>query len=114
MPDLTDAELAALIAECGDWSNARYAERSITELCNDVSAALRAYQALRAQPAWRPIDSAPKDGTVIIAMGDGYEFPQSIYWHATGDRGQWVATWDHDIFTDATHWMPSPPQEPPA
>jgi len=111
MPDMTDAELAALIAKFDDWC-----KRDLPEIPSfvQVAAALRAYQALRAQTRWRPIDSAPKDGTVIIAMGDGYEFPQSIYWHATGDRGQWVATWDHDIFTDATHWMPSPPQEPPA
>lgn len=78
-------------------------ERDITE----------AAQALRSQPSveeWRPIETAPKDGTRVL-LG---RFDQSARDTAVGfwsGRG----TWDDGDFADDmgefTHWQPLP--EPP-
>lgn len=77
---------------------------------------------------WRPIETAPKDGTVIDVWRDGHR--ETVYWglppHECGEMGQycdsdwhaikrpgWIcATFGefiggkHDPFT---HWMPLPP-----
>lgn len=62
---------------------------------------------------WQPIETAPKDGTEILACTEG--FPEShriVHWYS--DAGCW---WDHDGLFDypddpwLTHWMPLP--EPP-
>ncbi len=73
---------------------------------------------------WKPIDSAPKDGTVILlgfasirggaegSVDVGYwmNSPETNYWREVG----WFAT-DDDVLTQhpqhPTHWMPLP--EPP-
>jgi len=31
---------------------------------------------------WRPIETAPKDGTPILARSKGYSFPFVIFWSA--------------------------------
>lgn len=76
--------------------------------------------------AWLPIESAPRDGTIIDAWIDG-EFSgrrTDISWREPTDSEWWVhgsdtietpeATW-HDCFgplgswEQPTHWMPLPP-----
>lgn len=65
---------------------------------------------------WRPIESAPKDGTGIIlaswgGTSDGYAFP---WWL---EESEWVGDWlltaerlqAHLGSFPATHWMPIPP-----
>lgn len=95
---------------------------------------LIAREALTSQPpasdapvAWRPIESAPKDGTTIDVWRDGSR--ETVYWgfppHECGEMGQycdsdwhsiknpgWICSTfgefvggKHDPFT---HWMPLP------
>lgn len=76
---------------------------------------------LRALHQWQPIDTAPRDGTAIIALlryrnGTVFDEPLSIRWH--DPWGQWVfsgcligiqnSAKDEDN-VDPTHWMPLPP-----
>ena len=61
---------------------------------------------------WHPIETAPKDGTEILAF-DGVCI-ENIKW--MNGIGNWVTSWNHDVdYTingDPTHWMhlPEPPQ----
>ena len=59
---------------------------------------------------WRPIETAPKDGTSIL-VSDGAEVDQAEFWD---DRGYWVAIGGkcaagNGLGYDPTHWMPLPP-----
>lgn len=58
--------------------------------------------------AWRPIETAPKDGTVIL-LGVAWE-PLVVvgFWK----DGQWVAQWTLEPligFEPVTHWQPIEP-----
>ena len=61
---------------------------------------------------WRPIETAPRDGTVIIAYGGdlGYENPTvaSVAWDDGWHLDQWETP---ENSANPTHWMPLP--EPP-
>jgi hypothetical protein len=67
---------------------------------------------------WMPIESAPKDGTVILAYHATWASWKSVMW--LGDRSPhdgcpWVETgytiaWPVESFW---HWMPSPPPPSP-
>lgn len=72
---------------------------------------------------WRTIDSAPKDGTWILAIvaGDwkpGVPYaPNVVKWGTSADWGGWPSGWlaEDDgelIAAHFTHWMPLP--NPPA
>jgi hypothetical protein len=77
---------------------------------------LDAYEDLRAATGWRPIESAPKDGTNLL-LG----FPRSHsgegFWMGDADRNHWGEVgWfecSDDILCDhpshPTNWMPLPP-----
>lgn len=64
---------------------------------------------------WRPIETAPKDGTEILGHrwykkreGDTYEFFNVVYW----EKGiGWCLLGGDCIRFPVTHWMPLP--EPP-
>ena len=64
---------------------------------------------------WQPIETAPKDGRVIIAwFGAARDnYVESVYWSSpNSNRGAW--TWQHDgdqPENPPTHWMllPAPP-----
>lgn len=58
-------------------------------------------------PAWQPIETAPRDGTCILACMTG-DTIKTIAW----DRWEscWEAGFGNAVFP--THWMPLPP--PPA
>lgn len=68
-------------------------------------------------PAWRPIETAPKDGTHFdlygIAGKRGIRVPD-CYWHRNAQR--WMTKhYDKAGYSalrlpfTATHWLPSPP-----
>ncbi len=57
---------------------------------------------------WKPIGSAPKDGTEILASTiNGHV--QVVWWEAYRSSGEWFHS--DDGYTWPTHWMPLP--EPP-
>lgn len=65
-------------------------------------------------PEWRPIETAPKDGTrVLLAKFVGHPVHPTALWWAT--LGHWSAKWNNwnDNVEPAglagpTHWMPLP------
>lgn len=177
MADMTDAELAALIAE-----HEALAERAMPPafrlICQTALAALREFQALRSEIAvhrhrarlcdmacgamnrvaegwyraekefaledegpfeaverlqseitplreqtrWRPMESAPRDGTTIALVG---KYPHGVFTQVrepclwmikTGVKRGWWEGWGLSI--EPAYWRPaacapSPPQEPP-
>lgn len=65
-----------------------------------------------AAPAWQPIETAPKDGTVVLARIPDSDVQQAVMWSAK--EGCWVIQWDHWKLRglDApTHWMRLPEVE---
>lgn len=67
---------------------------------------------------WKPIETAPKDGTPILAwcvhenakfckdpIAEGFKFMVIAYW-TTFNKGGWVWHGGNGTFT---HWMPLPP-----
>lgn len=66
---------------------------------------------------WQPIETAPKDGHVVLVLLPSSDIPYSAFW---GDKKRrqvdwdrsWRMAWDHSLIPDApTHWMP-PPDSP--
>ena len=64
---------------------------------------------------WKPIESAPTDGTFYLACDNESRwvenFPDGHYagtWHWSDSRQQWRGH-SHDDDREATHWMPIPP-----
>jgi hypothetical protein len=60
---------------------------------------------------WQPIETAPKDGTVILASLPGSDVPHSVRWHNM-KRG-WCLSWDGwklGEYSQPTHWQPLPPE----
>lgn len=58
--------------------------------------------------SWRPIETAPKDGTEIILYEDFEPIICKGFWSTDGDE------WRHNrggLWKMPTHWMPLP--EPP-
>lgn len=77
----------------------------------DVLELARAYVGM----GWQPIESAPRDGTVILLHGpsETYPFPAIGQWHSI--HKFWVDAYnpETDAFGQITHWqpLPSPPSE---
>lgn len=74
---------------------------------------------------WQPIDTAPRDGSAILATNAGYAYELGrcvvVFWETdpvdNGEHG-WMQPDDGDEVrhTWLTHWMPlpaSPSQSPP-
>lgn len=60
--------------------------------------------------AWQRIETAPRDGTVILAALHGRRLPELVTWH----EDRWVDHADYEGWIDGygpTHWQPLP--EPP-
>ena len=62
---------------------------------------------------WQPIDTAPKDGTVVLALTVEAQNPSArVSWF---EGGEWLRVWKPEKFVVAgptgwwpTHWMPLP------
>lgn len=61
---------------------------------------------------WRPIESAPKDGTVILTANYPYLYMALAWRHKWGDGG-WLADFGEEGWlpgsSNPTHWLPDPP-----
>jgi hypothetical protein len=70
-----------------------------------------------APPDWRPIESAPKDGTEIIAWGvmagePGYTSDEKAWTGIRWSKDGWVTTKPQGRYFvgfHPTHWVPLPP-----
>lgn len=61
---------------------------------------------------WQPIETAPKDGTWIIAWYAGSKIMQPTYWgFPNGSDEEWWCEFDGDSVSAPSHWMslPTPP-----
>jgi hypothetical protein len=61
---------------------------------------------------WKPIESAPKDGTVILGHDPDWVDPVLIMYF-DAEKNKWEYLFPEDWPTNPTHWMPmlKPPKE---
>lgn len=61
---------------------------------------------------WQTIETAPKDGSEILAISTAHKGPLILAWrHYNGCWGWRDWDWDLHLASNVTHWMPLP--EPP-
>jgi len=67
-----------------------------------------------AREEWQPIETAPKDGTSILAWHTVWKCPVSVYWREKPKVYPVECKWLESTLTTAwperafTHWMPLP------
>src|SRR6266851_2617052 len=61
---------------------------------------------------WRPIETAPKDGTMILTFVPWLTYPKTLFWAKYADEWRCPATEDAHKY-EPTHWLPlpTPPSE---
>lgn len=108
--NISDARLAELVARTGPTALLHFRDE------DDVNAALIELQSarvelerMRAQVAWawRPIDTAPKDGRTVLLGRIGATRAYTGEYVTAGASGWWRDT--HGQQREPTHWMPMPP-----
>lgn len=86
-----------------------YKEESWSMDFASIIAAIIREEYAKHAPGWRPIESAPKDGSSVLLFVPSYQCVGS--WLNTIEGGEWCSgEWD----VEPTHWMPlpsPPPQE---
>lgn len=98
--------------DCDEFG--RRAELSEGEVTLAIDALIAAVRA-ESQPAWQSIETAPKDGTVIMLLEPKELSGRTRYGRVS--IGRWCVTrqyavggyWEDDAFTGVsqpTHWMP--------
>lgn len=65
---------------------------------------------------WQPIETAPKEGRMVLAKYVGHhDHPTTLWWLTLGQWSWKYGNWNDGIepcgLADPTHWMPLP--EPP-
>lgn len=91
-------------------STAVYSEAELEANAKLIVAAVNAYT----QSAWQTIDTAPKDGTEILAAHDAEGLVWTDQWMAEweidGKKGCWrqYEAWQEGLIEGPTHWMPLP------
>ncbi len=81
----------------------------------DVAFVIRLLDEARAQSGWRPIESAPKDGTIIFVYRPSAPPHRQVgedYWQALLDREPYNCWWQSRGNEQPTLWQPLP--TPPA
>ena len=97
------------VLENQHWMN-HYPERNRALAITDDLSALRAHDSeLLAPYQWQPIETAPKDGEVILVS---HIFNDQIYWVEAAKQkyGAWFRPTGHAVH-QPTHWMPLPSAE---
>ena len=73
------------------------------DAARDLTDMIRRLRAAEARTAWQPIETAPRDGTLVLAWHPHWGGPDAV---RCSSRGQWTADW---LPTCApTHWQPLP------
>lgn len=102
----------------GRWSGTMFAE-SINIPAEDVRNVRPLYAAPSAPDGWQSIETAPRDGTVIMAWHTVHRCPMSVVWKEPGHpfNGE-VLNWYEKSYTTAwpercfSHWQPLLPAPP--
>lgn len=73
---------------------------------------------LEAERAWRPIETAPRDGTMFLARGKVYgNIPFACHWDVAPlhPNGSWINSLTKSRLYDhvPAHWQPLPPLPTP-
>ena len=69
----------------------------------DLGALITRLRAAEARTAWQPIETAPRDGTLVLAWHPWWMGPDAV---RCGRSGVWTA--DGHPVCEPTHWMPLP------
>ena len=113
--DWDDLLIAARIAvkALHDCDARRDLEKAISEAADEFQYDAEVFSRGKAA-RWRPIETAPKDGTHILGW-DGNTQTTVKWWQWHGGRGYWdLVEWGayaEDGEGNPTHWMPLP--DPP-
>ena len=120
MADMTHEEMKALIERLEDfqmdWNEnpppqGSHASRYVELTKDHYVQAATALRQLMAETEWRPIETAPKDGTWILGYAPDWQILTIAHTRlpSRGIRGWYCGD---GKFMPATHWLPLP--EPPA
>lgn len=101
--------------EFGDWVEtvnadfARHLERELAAVTEERDALIASARIKEANSGWRPIETAPRDGSDVLTWWDG---KRRIAW-SYDRKGPWLTAgdaWNMDCaeYTQPTHWMPLP------
>ena len=119
----SDARVEAAAKAIADVSEAGWLtleERHQDEYRSEARAALKAADAVSAGAGWMPIETAPKDGTMLLLAGFNFGNPQRGQHITAGswrnERGWWEGLPDpvaehltaNTQLNNLTHWMPLP------
>jgi hypothetical protein len=77
----------------------------------EFAALVRELEGLRQSHRWHPIETAPKDGTDILAVAvrNGEPYFKITWWRQAKDKRGFTGWGEfNDEFYPATHWMPLP------
>jgi hypothetical protein len=94
-------------------------KQAFEKIASGLNQAIGYEQGQREAGQWRPIETAPKDGTEILLAHATWV--DTGYWavNINGDgcdgwTCEWVASWGYEEYAlvSPSHWMPLP--EPPA
>ena len=115
---MSDEELATALRVI-DKGFTGLRDDAYVEIITCLRAKIAAHAAGREGGEWQDIDTAPKDGTIILIWAEDFEYPILASWQedkhhlhkrrywGTGDKTHWL-----DLYAaDPTHWMhlPQPP-----
>jgi hypothetical protein len=86
----------------------------IEKLEAERDSALDELAKLRAEAEWRPIESAPRDGTKVLVALHEFNDPANPYvsCFATFENGSWIEEGDPIYQPDYFFALPSPPKDP--
>lgn len=104
---MTDEQIDALLFDDEKgYASEYHSAASVIQL----EAFHRVMRSIGRAPAWRPMRTAPKDGTAILVLLEASDVPHAVRWDCAHDHG-WLMTWDNHRLSAADgprYWMPCP------